>query len=154
MPGERRHPTSGVAGSKPRQRIAKLPIKEIEEQSRIYLAERNQMMRLRRKREGMRLAVERDQLIEKELCIKQLSFLVIETRQKLLTMPQRVGARVRAKGAEEVARVAAGAAREVVYETLAVLAELPLKVTDPNWLEALAEEGEPDKDPGDVRQHR
>jgi len=42
-------------------------------------------------REEMLLAKERGQLVEKELAIKQLSYLVIVTRQKLLRLPLAIG---------------------------------------------------------------
>ena len=49
------------------------------------------MMRLKRMREEMLLAKERHQLIEKELAIKQLSYLMITMRQKLLRLPLAIG---------------------------------------------------------------
>jgi hypothetical protein len=63
----------------------------LQEQSSTYLQERNEMMRLKRMREEMLLAKERDQLIEKELAIKQLSYLMIAMRQKLLALPLNIG---------------------------------------------------------------
>ena len=41
-------------------------------------------MRLKRVREEMHLAKEQDQLIEKELALKQLTYLMIVMRQKAL----------------------------------------------------------------------
>jgi hypothetical protein len=133
MPGEHRHPHAGVSGSKPRERIRKLPAAEIEEQSRIYLAERNKAMRLRRHREEMRLALERNQLIERELVHKQLAFLMIEMRQKLLALPQRVGARFKSRDVT-LAREIADYAGEVVHETLNTLARLP-ECSEPEFVE-------------------
>ena len=85
--GQRTHPTSGVKGGKPkilpsfkRKRLPKLPAtpeaKDLQEQSSIYLKERNLAMRLKRMREEMLLAKERGQLIERELAITQLSYLM------------------------------------------------------------------------------
>jgi hypothetical protein len=138
VPGERTHPAQGVKNSKPRLRIRKLPAAEIEEASRVYLQERNLTMRLKRMREGMRLARERGTLIERELVIKQLSFLLIEIRQKLLALPTRIGARLRARD-PELAREVARMAKEVVHETLLALARLP-ECVEPGWLERLEEE--------------
>ena len=101
--GQRTHPTgSGVKGAKPktlpsikRKRLPKLPAtpeaEDLQELSSIYLHERNLAMRLKRMREEMLLAKERDQLIEKELAIKQLSYLMIVTRQRLLRLPLAIG---------------------------------------------------------------
>jgi hypothetical protein len=90
-----------------------LPAAEIEEASRVYLKERNLAMRLRRQREAMRLALEREQLIEKDLVVKQLAFLVIEMCQKLLALPQRIGYRFNPRG-DGLAHGMAAAARELV----------------------------------------
>ena len=91
--GERSHPLEGVKGAK--KRLPKLPrapeAVDLAEQSSIYLQERNQMMRLKRMREEMLLAKERDLLIEKGLAIKQLSYLMIVTRQRLLRLPLAIG---------------------------------------------------------------
>jgi hypothetical protein len=141
MLGERLHPSgAGVKGAKPRQRIRELPAAEIEEASRVYLKERNQAMRIRRMREEMRLAVEREQLISKDLAGKQLVYLMIEMRQKLLALPAKLGNRFRSRG-DELAREIVGYAKEVVHETLTVLARLPESV-EPGWLERLEEEKE------------
>ena len=82
-----------IKGSK--KRLPKLPrapeAVDLQEQSSIYLVERNQMMRLKRMREEMLLAKERDLLIEKGLAIKQLSYLMIVTRQRLLRLPLAIG---------------------------------------------------------------
>ena len=73
--GERSHPLEGVKDAK--KRLPKLPRApkaiDLAEQSSIYLQERNEMMRLKRMRAEMLLAKERDQLIEKELALKQLA---------------------------------------------------------------------------------
>jgi hypothetical protein len=128
----------------PRKRLPKRPIEQLDggtlqKQSTIYLKERNAAMRLRRMREGMQLARERELLIERELVIKQFSFLAIEIRQKLLTLPQRIGARLRARD-PELAREVARQAKEVVHETLHTLARLP-ECVEPGWMERLEESG-------------
>jgi hypothetical protein len=143
MPGERLHPTSsaGIKGAKPRSRIAKLPPAEIEKASREYLVERNRMMRFRRQREELRLSIERNLLIERELVGKQLAFLLIELRAQLLTIPRRIGARLQARLRDVgAAREAAAEAKAIVYETLQSCADLPARATDPDWLKRVEEE--------------
>src|SRR6516164_1445264 len=139
--GERSHPLEGVKGAK--KRLPKLPRApeaiDLQEQSSIYLQERNQMMRLKRLREEMLLAKERDQLIEKELAIKQLSYLMITIRQKLLALPLNIGNHF---GDREVPiRVVVEYAKRLMNETLTELSQLPLCV-EPDWLERVEEEGE------------
>ena len=146
--GQRTHPTSGVKGGKPkilpsfkRKRLPKLPAtpeaKDLQEQSSIYLKERNLAMRLKRMREEMLLAKERGQLIERELAIKQLSYLAIASRQKLLALPLNIGNHF---GDREVPiREVVEYAKRLMNETLTELSKLPLCV-EPDWLEKLEEE--------------
>ena len=95
------------------------------------------MMRLKRMREEMLLAKERHQLIEKELAIKQLSYLMITMRQKLLRLPLAIGQHFgdRAVPIREVVEYA----RDLMNETLTELSRLP-ECVEPNWLERLEEE--------------
>ena len=146
-PGQRTHPTSGVKGGKPkilpsfkRKRLPKLPAtpeaKDLQEQSSIYLKERNLAMRLKRMREEMLLAKERGQLIERELAIKQLSYLAIAMRQRLLALPLNIGNHF---GDREVPiREVVEYAKRLMNETLTELSKLPLCV-EPDWLEKLEE---------------
>ena len=145
--GQRTHPTSGVKGGKPktlpsfkRKRLPKLPAtpeaKDLQEQSSIYLKERNLAMRLKRMREEMLLAKERGQLIERELAIKQLSYLAITMRQKLMALPLNIGNHF---GDREVPiREVVEYAKRLMNETLTELSKLPLCV-EPDWLEKLEE---------------
>jgi hypothetical protein len=149
FPGQRTHPTSGVKGGKPkilpsfkRKRLPKLPAtpeaKDLQEQSSIYLKERNLAMRLRRMREEMLLAKERGQLIERELAIKQLSYLAIAMRQRLLALPLNIGNHF---GDREVPiREVVEYAKRLMNETLTELSKLP-ECVEPDWLEKLEEEG-------------
>jgi hypothetical protein len=137
--GARSHPVEGVKGSK--KRLPKLPrapeAVDLDEQSSIYLVERNQLMRLKRLREEMLLAKERDQLIERELAIKQLSYLMIGMRQKLLAFPVNIGNHF---GDREVPiREVVEYAKRLMNETLTELSQLPL-CAQPDWLERLEEE--------------
>ena len=138
--GERSHPLEGVKGAK--KRLPKLPRApeaiDLAEQSSIYLRERNQMMRLKRMREEMLLAKERDQLIEKGLAIKQLSYLVIVTRQKLLRLPLAIGQHF---GDRDVPiREVVEYAKRLMNETLTELSRLP-ECVEPDWLQKLEEKG-------------
>ena len=141
--GERSHPLEGVKGAK--KRLPKLPRApeaiDLQEQSSIYLVERNEMMRLKRMREELLLAKERDQLIEKELAIKQLSYLMISMRQKLLAIAPKVGNRFGREKNFSVREVVEYVER-AVHEALNELADLPLKVTDRDWMKRLEEEEE------------
>ena len=137
--GLRSHPLEGVKGAK--KRLPKLPRApeaiDLQEQSSIYLQERNQMMRLKRMREEMLLAKERNQLIEKELAIKQLSYLMIAMRQKLLALPLNIGNHF---GHREVPiREVVEYAKRLINETLTELSRLP-ECVEPDWLERLEEE--------------
>ena len=88
-----REPVTGVKGAKgpKRLRLPKVPRQPETETSvalgEEYLRKRNQILDLKFKREAMNLAFVRDELIERELAIKQLSYLVISMRQKLLAIP-------------------------------------------------------------------
>ena len=138
--GLRSHPLEGVKGAK--KRLPKLPRApeaiDLQEQSSIYLQERNQMMRLKRMREEMLLAKERDLLIEKELAIKQLSYLMIAMRQKLLALPLNIGNHF---GDREVSiREVVEYAKRLMNETLTELSRLP-ECVEPDWLQKLEEKG-------------
>jgi len=95
------------------------------------------MMRLKRMREEMLLAKERDQLIERELAIKQLSYLMIAMRQKLLALPFNIGNRF---GDREVPiREVVEYAKRLINESLTELSKLP-ECVEPDWLERLEKE--------------
>ena len=137
--GLRSHPVEEVKGSKKRlPKLARAPeAVDLDEQSSIYLVERNQAMRLKRMREEMLLAKERNQLIERELAIKQLSYLMIAMRQKLLALPLNIGNRF---GDREVPiREVVEYAKRLINETLTELSRLP-ECVEPDWLERLEEE--------------
>jgi hypothetical protein len=137
--GERSHPLEGVKGAK--KRLPKLPRApqaiDLQEQSSIYLRERNQAMRLKRMRKEMLLAKERGQLIERGLAIKQLSYLAIAMRQRLLALPLNIGNHFDDR--EVPIREVVEYAKRLMNETLTELSKLPLCV-EPDWLERLEEE--------------
>jgi hypothetical protein len=137
-----KHPISGISGSKPR--LDKSPQEEARERfeansllDRVYKERRNQILDLRYKREAMALALQRDQLVEKGLALKQLSFLLISMRQQLLALPLKIGSRFGNRPVET--REVVAYAKRLVNETLTELAKLP-ECVEPEWLEKLEEE--------------
>lgn len=99
-----------------RQRLPKaaLPIgdeTDLQEQSAIYLRERNKQMRAKRLRAEMELAFDRNQLVEKTLVEKQLSYLLVAMRQKLLALPVKLGVRSRRLVARTAASASHGTAK-------------------------------------------
>ena len=95
------------------------------------------MMRLKRMREEMLLAKERDLLIEKGLAIKQLSYLMIVTRQRLLRLPLAIGQHF---GDRDVPiREVVEYAKRLMNDALTELSRLP-ECVEPDWLEKLEDE--------------
>ena len=136
--GLRSHPVEGVKAAK--KRLPKLPrapeADDLQEQSSIYLRERNKAMRLKRMREEMLLAKERGRLIERRLVERQLAYFLIAIRQKLMGLPARLYSRL---GEERFPKEAAQVAERVVHDTLNDLARLP-ECAEPDWLEKQEEE--------------
>jgi phage terminase Nu1 subunit (DNA packaging protein) len=134
----KRHPTQGVKGAKPR--LKKLPSPPDShtdgELSREYLIERNAAMRAKRLTAEMTLAQQRGQLIEKELAIRQASFLLIGLRQKALRIPYQLRAKF---GPKVITKEIFDCATHLVHQALHEMADLP-KVVEPDWLETLEEE--------------
>lgn len=85
------------------------------------------------------LARVREDLIEKELVIKMLSFLVVSVRQKFLAFPTTYARRLLRK--DDIKEIHA-ILQKGVFEVLDELKDLPYKVTDPAWMEKIAEEEE------------
>jgi hypothetical protein len=140
LPGQRSDPIRGVKGSKPtRRRLPKLPATpdaaDLQEQSSIYLRERNRAMHLRRIREEMLLAKERGRLIEKRLVGRQLSFFLVAFRQQALLVPKRMRHRFRDGLAPEQAEYL----DQLIHGLLTTLQKLP-ESAEPGWLEKAEEE--------------
>jgi len=138
-----REPVAGVKGAKgPRLRLPKVPRQPETETSvalgEEYLRKRNQILDLKFKREAMSLAFARDQLIERELVLRQLTYLVISMRQKLLAIPAKLYSRL---GRERFPREAAQECERFIHAVLNELAQLP-ECAEPNWLERLEDEKE------------
>jgi hypothetical protein len=104
-----------------------------------YLRWRSRILAIKEKREAMELASVRDELIEKPLAIRQLSYCVIAARQRLLAIPARVGSHF---GDREVAaREVVDYLRGEVHAALNELARLP-EAVEADWQEVLEEEKE------------
>jgi hypothetical protein len=85
----------------------------------------------------MDLARIREDLVEKELVVKQLTFLLISMRQKVLAIPSTYARKL--LHLNEL-REAHAILQEMSFVLLKELKDLPQKVTDPNWLDKLDEE--------------
>ena len=91
---------------------------------------------LKFKREAINLALDRDQLVEKRLVDRQLTYLMVSMRQKLLAIPTKLYARL---GKEHFPREAAQECEKFFHEILNELSKLP-ECAEPNWLERLEED--------------
>ena len=79
-----------------------------------------------------KLARDRDQLVERELVEHQLAYLMIPLRQKILAISSKIGNHFgdRKVPVGEVVDYV----RALVHEALTEVSNLPLTVSDPNWL--------------------
>jgi len=85
----------------------------------------------------MDLARVREKLIQKDLVIKQLQYLMIGFRQQILTIPMTYARKLQRKeDLKEIHRILT----QITHQLLNELAEIPLKAVDPNWLVRLEEE--------------
>src|SRR6516162_7753863 len=139
-----REPVTGVKGAKgpTRLREPKVPRQPEMETSvalgEEYLRKRNQILDLKFKREAMNLALDRDQLIEQELVLRQLTYLVVSMRQKLLAIPAKLYSRL---GPERFPRETAQECERFIHDVLNELVKLP-ECAEPNWLKRLEDEKE------------
>jgi hypothetical protein len=91
-----------------------------------------------RLRNEMLLARARGELIEKALVQRQASWLLISLRQAVLALPQTYTREL--LGISDPQLMSAKL-RAMALSLLEELQHLPEKVTDPNWLDTLEEEG-------------
>jgi hypothetical protein len=137
-----REPVIGVKGAKgpTRLREPKVPRQQETETSvqlgEQYLRERNKQMRAKRLTAEMVLARERGDLIEKELVLRQMTYIMIAFRQSVLAWPGKLRAAIGTEFTHEMA----SKARALAHETLKHLEKLP-ETVEPNWLERLDDEG-------------
>jgi len=92
-------------------------------------------MRAKRLKAEMELAHARGLLIEKALAERQLAYLLIGIRQKLLALP----GNLRMKIGEAFTHEMLVCANELVHQALTEISQLPESV-EPDWLEKLEEE--------------
>ena len=76
-------------------------------------------------------------VIEQELAVRQLTYLMISIRQRLLAIPGKLYSRL---GPERFPREAAQECERCIHEVLEELSKLP-QCAETNWLEQLEEEG-------------
>ena len=111
-----------------RRRLPKLPATpeadDLEEQSSIYLRERNGQMRAKRLKAEMELAHARDELIEKRLVERQLSWLLVAMRRSLLGLPGKMRMKF---GEERFPHEMLEAAKGMVNETMIAPRMFPKK---------------------------
>ena len=96
---------------------------------------------LRNKAIALDLGLARNDLIQKALVLKQLSFLLKALQQQILTIPNSYARRlVRKTDDREIHSILT----EMTNRLLTVLQDLPNKATNPNWIndEELLDEGD------------
>ena len=105
----------------------------------------------------MELAQRRGELISRKLAFSQLGYLLVAFRQRTLLAPAQIARRLVLMGFVDPAKQlsVSEAIKEDIHTLLTELADLPAKVTDPDWLERLAEEnqtaGEHLQTPGELK---
>ena len=113
------------------------PLSENQKLDRIYKQHRNTLLDLKIKDQALTMALRRNELIERELVLKQLAFILVGFRSKLMAFPHHLAARFEAANRPRVHRIA----EKVVHELLEELANIP-DVIEPDWMERLEEEEE------------
>jgi hypothetical protein len=126
------HPTLGVKNAKPR--LSSRPGHEIGKLSEDYLRVRNRQMNTKALTAEMILAKQRDELIQKDLVVKQACFLLTAMRQRILQIPHSYARQL--LGITD-AKLMSGKLREMSISILNDIKNLPQQVTDPHWLETL-----------------
>ena len=100
---------------------------------------RTQLAQMRFHREAMAVAERRGELITRKLVEQQAAYLMVTFRQKMINLGQSWARRfVGLSTVHEAKTLIDSMARE----TLAELAHLPEKVTDPNWLSTVEGDGD------------
>jgi hypothetical protein len=147
-----KHPQYGMKGSKPRPAKVEPPPdtpaetarKNFEanaELDRKYKILRNRGMDLKTKGIALELALKRETLIEKDLARNQLRYLLLGFRSKLLSLPQRVGARFGRHKEPAPMRQVLEYLDQAVRELLEELADMP-NCVEKDWMKRLEEEEE------------
>ena len=105
-----------------------------------YVEEKKKQVIERRRECEIRNLRSKRELIPRQLVLKQSAFLVLSLRARLLAIP--------AQHARELLNIdderqMAQKLDVIVRSTLETLADLPLKVTDPDWMQRLDDEWTP-----------
>lgn len=146
-----KHPQYGMKGSKPRLASVEPPPEPNGDESRAeaarrrfesnfqldqeYKRNRNHKLEMEIAHKEMQIAVERNQLILKELAVRQLTYLLIPMRQQILSIPHKVGNRFRDR---PDIRELVNFLTRTCHETLRTLADLP-NCIEPDWEKRLEE---------------
>jgi hypothetical protein len=96
-------------------------------------------MRTKNLRVQMELARERRELISKKLVEKQAAYLLLSMRSSALVLPEKLSRQLLGIKDERKIREMLRAA---IHQLLHEIASLPSQVTNPNWLDELAQESE------------
>jgi hypothetical protein len=141
-----RHPTQGIAGSKPRipqsdpaddSKAKKARISNLSEE---YLRTRTEHQHVKLLAAQMELAARRGELISKRLAETQLAYLLTCMRRQLLSLPGALAGQLAdLSDVHKIRMVLEGA----VHAALGELQDLPSKVVDPHWLEHIDDNGSP-----------
>jgi hypothetical protein len=136
-----RHPIDGIKGGKPRLPIDGKPANKAEVQrlSREYLVSRNAQMVAKAAMTQMEAAAKRGELISKRLAVLQTGYLLTCFRQRVLTEPVVLARRLVSAGflVEEKQHEAQEMIKADLCAMLEELADLPFRISDPNWIEKI-----------------
>ena len=142
-----RHPHIGISGAKPRipkpdGNGAAATKEALARLSEDYLRARNDQMASKAAIAAMELARRRGELIDKRWAFDSLSYVLVCYRQKALLAHRTIARRLVRLGFIDAANEhgAAMVLDEEIRLLLAELANMPDKVTDPNWLRKLEQE--------------
>lgn len=118
-------------GDKPIEKLTKFEL------DKLYVRKKIEQTEVRTMAFQMDLARIRETLIEKALVEKQLAYLLIAWRQQVLAIPTSYARRLLHKeDIKEVHKIL----REMCYQLLNAIKDLPTKAVDPHWMETLEEE--------------
>ena len=139
-----RHPTQGIAGSKPRipksdaadDKAKKARISKLSEE---YLRTRTEHQHIKLLAAQMELAARRGELIEKRLVELQAGYLLTCFRQRVLAEPAALARRLAAGGflEEKHEHEAQEMVKGDLCAMLEELSELPSRISDPDWMEKI-----------------
>jgi hypothetical protein len=140
-----RSPTQGVAGAKPRLPVSGNGASSKEELARLsreYLEIRNRAQAAKAFMAETSAAKVRGELIDKKRAFDSLSYVLVCYRQKALLAHRTIARRLVRSGFIDAANEhgTAMVLNEEIRSLLVELANLPDKVTDPNWLKTLEKE--------------